>query len=92
MERDVIKTVSNKCFGTIDKCVSKLGRLREKDYRVIITKADLDKTDISQELIDEVTGLMKSFGIKHARYQRLSQRFLGIVSQDAIKHRQTNNS
>lgn len=84
MEVNTIKLVSDKCFGAIDKCAQIDGESPKHVRKVAIYKHELEVNTMTQKLMDEVTGLMKSFGIQYARYQRNSQRFFGLVSDEAI--------
>lgn len=84
MKVNTIKVVSNKCFGAIEECAQCEDGVPDKTRRVVIYVKELESTIVSRKLMDEVTGLMKKFGILHARYQRKSNRFFGVVSDKAI--------
>lgn len=80
MEVHIIKIVSDKCHSVIDKCIeirNTHGKIIK--HGVVITKQDLGKDRITVKMMDQVTGLMKQFGVKHARYQKESMRFYGEV-------------
>lgn len=84
MEINILKTVSNKCFTIINQAI--LCRNNEAvicNHGVIITLDDLGRDCVTVKLMDQVTGIMRSYGVKNARYQKDSRRFFGVVSLES---------
>lgn len=84
MESNILKVVSNKCFKAINDCII----LRNKEgiicnVSVVITLEELERERVTVKLMDQITGVMKSYGVKHARYQQGTMRFFGVVNLES---------
>lgn len=83
MEPNTLKIAASKCFDAINKCI----QLRNKEavickHLVVITKEDLNLERVTVKTMDKVTGVMRSYGVKNARYQKGASRFYGVVCLD----------
>ena len=83
MDIDIIKTVSNKCVEIVNDCIHHRNvNGIVCNHGVVISLDELKRDRATVQLMNQVTGLMKSYGVKNARYQKDSRRFFGVVRLD----------
>lgn len=80
METNIIDIVSKKCFASINEAIQHRNRTGIVcNHGVVISVDDLGREQIPVKLMDQITGLMRQYGIKNARYQKENKRFFGVT-------------